>query len=111
MRSPDARYPAVLGWVDALAIGPVGAGEASVANVVTALLSGQRVRSAAWTIRLRAKLNVGMDGEGHALRDLIQASRSGQWTCRPSTYGTGRQRVAGHLGIGRGDALPVLPRH
>lgn len=64
-----------------------------------------------WTIRLRAKLNVGMDGGVHAVRDLIQASRAGQWTCRPITYGTGRQRVAGHLVIGRGDALPVLPRH
>lgn len=248
MLSPDELYPAVLGWVHALAIAPVGPGEASVANLVTALLSGQSLRSAAleraqvsartvrarqrykrvaraltrpwlsseqttaqlvraaldlvddpvphlamdtvrcgawesitvgvvwhgrilpvawevlpypwpkgqftptvlrllrrlgaawpsdrlphlvadrgfpslklfrcleqlgwgWTIRLRAKLNVGIDGEVHKLRDLIQASRPGQWTCRPSTYGTGRQRVAGHLVMGRGDALPVLPRH
>jgi hypothetical protein len=64
-----------------------------------------------WTIRLRAKLNVGMDGAVHALRDLIQASRAGEWTCRPITYGTGRQRVAGRLVIGRGNALPVLPSH
>ena len=64
-----------------------------------------------WTIRLRAKLNVGIDGDVHKLRDLLQASRPGQWTCRPITYGTGRQRVAGQLVLGRGDALPVLPRH
>jgi len=64
-----------------------------------------------WTIRLRAKLNVGIDGEVHTLRDLIQASRRGQWTCQSITYGTGRQRVAGQLVLGRGDALPVLPRH
>ena len=41
MLSPDELYPAVLGWVHALAIAPVGPGEASVANLVTALLSGQ----------------------------------------------------------------------
>jgi hypothetical protein len=64
-----------------------------------------------WTIRLRAKLNVGLDGEVRALHDLIRASRPGVWTCRPSTYGTGRHRVAGQLVIGRGDALPVLPWH
>jgi hypothetical protein len=64
-----------------------------------------------WTIRLRAKLNVGIDGTPRALADLIAASRPGVWTCRPMTYGTGRQRVAGHLVLGRGDALPVLPRH
>jgi hypothetical protein len=64
-----------------------------------------------WTVRLRAKLNVGVDGEVRALHDLIQASRPGVWTCQPITYGTGRQRVAGHVVIGRGDALPVLPRH
>ncbi|HZO31437.1 MAG TPA: hypothetical protein VFH48_36195 [Chloroflexota bacterium] len=64
-----------------------------------------------WTIRLRAKLNVGIDGTPCALADLIAASRPGVWSCRPMTYGTGRQRVAGHLVLGRGDALPVLPRH
>lgn len=64
-----------------------------------------------WTLRLRAKLNVGMDGEAHRLRDLIEASRPGQWTHRQSTYGTGRQRVSGYLVIGRGDALQVLPAH
>jgi hypothetical protein len=64
-----------------------------------------------WTIRLRAKLNVGIDGTPQALAALIAASRPGVWTCRPITYGTGRQRVAGHLVLGRGDALPVLPRH
>lgn len=64
-----------------------------------------------WTIRLRAKLNVGIDGTPCALADLIAASRPGVWSCRPMTYGTGRQRVAGHLVLGRGDALLVLPRH
>lgn len=64
-----------------------------------------------WTIRLRAKLNVGIDGTPQALADLIAASRPGIWSCRPITYGTGRQRVAGQLVLGRGDALPVLPRH
>lgn len=64
-----------------------------------------------WTIRLRAKLNVGIDGTPCALADLIAASRPGVWSCRPITYGTGRQRVAGQLVLGRGDALLVLPRH
>lgn len=64
-----------------------------------------------WTIRLRAKLNVGVDGTPQALAALIAASRPGVWTCRPITYGTGRQRVAGQLVLGRADALPVLPRH
>jgi hypothetical protein len=64
-----------------------------------------------WTIRLRAKLNVGIDGTPQALAALIAASRPGVWTCRPITYGTGRQRVAGFLVLGRPDALPVLPRH
>jgi hypothetical protein len=64
-----------------------------------------------WTIRLRAKLTVGVDGEARALHDLIAASRPGVWTDQPSTYGTGPQRVAGQLVIGRGDALQVLPRH
>lgn len=64
-----------------------------------------------WTIRLRAKLTVGVDGEARALYDLVTASQPGVWTCQPITYGTGRQRVAGQLVIGRGDALQVLPRH
>lgn len=64
-----------------------------------------------WSIRLRAKLTMGIDGEARALADLVRASRPGVWTCRASTYGTGRQRVAGSLVIGRGDALPILPRH
>jgi len=64
-----------------------------------------------WTIRLRAKLNVGLDGQVCALADLLAASRLGVWTCRSITYGTGRQRVAGQVVIGRGDALLVLPRH
>jgi len=64
-----------------------------------------------WTIRLRAKLNVGIDGAPQALAALIAASRPGVWTCRPITYGTGRQRVAGFLVLGRADALPILPRH
>jgi hypothetical protein len=64
-----------------------------------------------WTIRLRAKLTMGIDGDARKLADLIAASRPGVWTCRSATYGTGPQRVAGHLVMGRGDALPVLPRH
>ena len=248
MLAPDELYPAVLGWVHALGVAPAGAGAASAANLVTAVLAGQSLRNAAlartqvsartvrarqrykrvaraltrswlssaevtpslvraalalvddpvphlamdtvrcgawesitvgvvwhgrvlpigwevlpypwpkgvftsavvrllwriagawegerrphlvadrgfpslrlfraleqlgwgWTIRLRAKLTVGIDGEARALADLVRASRPGVWTCRASTYGTGRQRVAGHLVIGRGDALPILPRH
>jgi len=64
-----------------------------------------------WTVRLRVTLTVGVDGEAQHLRDLIAASRPGVWTARTVAYGTGRQRVAGHLVIGRGDALAVLPRH
>ena len=64
-----------------------------------------------WTIRLRAKLTVGVDGEARALHELLAGSQPGVWTSRPITYGTGRQHVAGHLVLGRGDALPVLPWH
>jgi len=64
-----------------------------------------------WTIRLRVKLNVGIDGEARALTDLLAAHQPGRWTDRAITYGTGRQRVAGRLVIGRADALRVLPRH
>lgn len=66
-----------------------------------------------WTIRLRAKLNVGLDGEVVALRDLVlaQQRRPGRWLCRAATYGVGRQRVPGFLVLGRGDALPVLRPH
>lgn len=64
-----------------------------------------------WTIRLRAKLTVGIHGEPHKLRDLLHASRPGAWTCQSITYGISRQRVAGSLVIGRGDALQVLPSH
>ncbi|HEX2312724.1 MAG TPA: hypothetical protein VHJ17_03265 [Thermomonospora sp.] len=64
-----------------------------------------------WTVRLRVKLSVGVDGEVRALTDLLACHPPGRWTARAITYGTGRQRVAGHLIIGRGDALRVLPRH
>jgi hypothetical protein len=64
-----------------------------------------------WTIRLRAKLTVGVDGTARPLRDLLAQAQPGAWTGQPITYGTGRQRVPGHLVLGRGDALPILPRH
>jgi len=64
-----------------------------------------------WTVRLRVKLNVGVDGEVRALADLLACHQPGRWTEQAITYGTGRQRVAGHLVIGRGDTLRVLPRH
>lgn len=64
-----------------------------------------------WTIRLRAKLTVGVNGEAVALRDLVLAQQAGRWTGRAATYGTGRQRVAGLLVLGRGDALTVLRPH
>jgi hypothetical protein len=64
-----------------------------------------------WTVRLRVKTNVGVDGEARALADLLASHRPGRWTDRAITYGTGRQRVAGRLVIGRADALRVLPRH
>jgi hypothetical protein len=64
-----------------------------------------------WTIRLRAKLTVGIAGAARPLHELIASSQPGVWTSRPITYGTGRQRVAGQLVLGRGDAMPVLPWH
>src|SRR5215203_4097797 len=64
-----------------------------------------------WTIRLRARLTVGVDGLACPLRDLLAQARPGAWSCRAITYGTGRQRVPGRLVLGRGDALPLLPRH
>jgi len=64
-----------------------------------------------WTIRLRSRLTVGIDGTARHLRDLLAQAQTGAWTHQPITYGTGRQRVPGHLVLGRGDALPLLPRH
>jgi hypothetical protein len=64
-----------------------------------------------WTVRLRVKLNVGVAGEVRALADLLASHQPGRWTGQAITYGTGRQRVAGRLVIGRGDALRLLPRH
>lgn len=64
-----------------------------------------------WTIRLRARLTVGVDGTPRHLRELLAQAQPGAWTGQAITYGTGRQRVPGHLVLGRGDALPVLPRH
>ena len=64
-----------------------------------------------WTIRLRARLTVGIDGTAWHLRDLLAQAQPGAWTGQAITYGTGRQRVPGHLVLGRGDALPILPRH
>jgi hypothetical protein len=64
-----------------------------------------------WTVRLRVKLNVGVAGEVRALADLLASHQPGRWTGQAITYGTGRQRVAGRLVIGRGDALRILPRH
>jgi hypothetical protein len=64
-----------------------------------------------WTVRLRARLTVGVDGAPRALGDLVRATAPGVWSCRPIRYGLGRHQVAGHLVIGRGDALPLLPRH
>jgi hypothetical protein len=64
-----------------------------------------------WTVRLRVKLNVGVAGEIRAIADLLACHQAGRWTDQAITYGTGRQRVAGRLVIGRGDPLRVLPRH
>jgi hypothetical protein len=64
-----------------------------------------------WTIRLRTTLTVGVDGTARHLRDLLAQARPGAWTVQAITYGTGRQRVSGHLVLGRGDAVPLLPRH
>ena len=64
-----------------------------------------------WTLRLRAKLTVGVEGTARHLRDLLAQARPGVWTGQAITYGTGRQRVSGHLVLGRGDALPILPQH
>jgi hypothetical protein len=64
-----------------------------------------------WTIRLRARLTVGIDGTARHLRELLARARPGVWSCQAITYGTGRQRVPGHLVLGRGDALPIRPRH
>ena len=64
-----------------------------------------------WTVRLRVKLNVGVDGEPRALADLLTSHQPGRWTDRAITYGTGRQRVPGRLVIGRADVLRLLPRH
>jgi hypothetical protein len=64
-----------------------------------------------WTIRLRSRLTVRVDGAARHLRDLLAQAQPGAWTGQAITYGTGRQRVPGHLVLGRGDALPILPRH
>ena len=64
-----------------------------------------------WTIRLRARLTVGVDGTVQHVRELLAQARPGAWTSQAITSGTGRQRVPGHLVLGRGDALTILPRH
>jgi hypothetical protein len=64
-----------------------------------------------WTIRLRAKLTLRIDGTVQRLRDVVDASRPGVWTSSPATYGLGRRHVDGTLVVGRGDALLVLPPH
>src|SRR5262249_50984379 len=47
MLAPDELYPVVADWVYALAVAPEGPAAASVANLVTSLLSGQSLRRAA----------------------------------------------------------------
>lgn len=61
----------------------------------------------AFTIRLRAKDTVRLDGQVWRLRDLIGTVADGSWAVRAATYGSGPQAVAGMLVVGRG--LPVTP--
>jgi hypothetical protein len=62
-----------------------------------------------YTIRLRAKDTVRVDGQVWRLRDLIATVAEGSWWVVAATYGGGAKAVAGTLVVGRG--LPVTAVH
>lgn len=62
-----------------------------------------------FSIRLRAKDTVRVDGQVWRLRDLIATVAEGSWWMAAATSGSGPQAVAGTLVIGRG--LPVTAVH
>jgi hypothetical protein len=62
-----------------------------------------------FSIRLRAKDTVRVDGQIWRLRHLIETVAEGTWVVVPATYGGGAQAVAGTLVIGRG--LSVTAPH
>lgn len=62
-----------------------------------------------WTIRLRARNWVTVDGTPQWVRDQLAAANPLGWTATVATFGSGPQAIPGTLVLGRG--LPVLPWH
>jgi hypothetical protein len=62
-----------------------------------------------WTVRLRARWTLTVDGRPRPLRALLAAASPRRWTAHVATYGSGKTPVPGTVVIGRG--LRVLPRH
>jgi hypothetical protein len=58
-----------------------------------------------YTIRLRAKDTVRVDGQVWRLRDLLATVAEGTWRVTAATYGSGAQAVGGTLAVGRGLAV------
>jgi hypothetical protein len=71
----------------------------------------QTLRAVGWgySVRLRAKSWVTVDGQAQWVRALLATAQVGRWTTLPATYGSGPGALPGTLVIGRG--LPVLPWH
>ena len=62
----------------------------------------------AYTVRLRAKDTVRVDGRAWRLRDLLGTVAEGTWRVTAATYGGGAQAVAGTLVVGRGLAMTAV---
>jgi hypothetical protein len=62
-----------------------------------------------WTVRLRARGTLAVDGQPRPLRALLATASTARWTTWGAGYGQGAKAIPGTLAIGRG--LRVLPRH
>jgi hypothetical protein len=71
----------------------------------------QTLGAVAWgySVRLRAKSWVTVDGQAQWVRALLATAQVGRWTTQAASYGSGPGAIRGTLVIGRG--LPVLPWH
>lgn len=73
------------------------------------LFAAVRALGWGWTLRLRARTAVAVDGRVATVRALLDTARPEGWSARPAAYGAGPKALAGTLVVGRG--LPVLPWH
>jgi hypothetical protein len=62
-----------------------------------------------WTLRLRARTAVAVDGRVRSVRALLDPARRAGWSAQPAAYGAGPRALAGTLVVGQG--LPVVPWH